>query len=191
MVEKKQKQSMRYSDKELETIKLTFSENDELLIAIRKAFLQMPLSDIEQTILANLKKDELALAVIRKTFLPTLDGNAPFNQVIDLWMTIELKNKDVEDAYNEVVAREKLISYIDQQLSILEGGVPSVDDIQFSDCVKIGAKTKANETYTNFIMRNTLIQHTEQQLSMLSILSGLRTESVEDTKNRLKKDSAK
>jgi hypothetical protein len=192
MVEtKKQKQSMRYSDKELELIKLSFAENDELLIAIRKVFLQLPTTALEQAILINLKTNEDLLKIIRKTFLPTIDGDAPFNQVIDLWMTIELKNKDPKEAYTEIMAREKLISYLEQQLKVLEGGVPSINDVQLSDLTKVLAKTKADEMLTNFVMRNTLIQHTEQQLHMFSILSGLKSETVEQTKERLKKDSMK
>jgi hypothetical protein len=192
MVEnKKEKRSMRYDDKELELIKRAFAENDELLIAIRKHFLQLPMTAIEQSLLVNLKSDEATLKVIRKTFLPTLDGDAPFNQVIDLWMTIELKGKDPKEAYNEIVARELLIDYLEQQLKVLEGGVPSVNDLQLADLTKVYAKTQAEAMFAKFVMRNTLISHTEQQLFMFSILAGQKTETIEQTKERLKKDSAR
>jgi hypothetical protein len=187
---KKEKRSMRYSDVELATIKTFFAENDELLIAIRKSFLQLPLTAVEQALLITLKNSEDILKVLRKTFLPTIDGDAPFNQVVDLWMTIDLKDKDPKEALTMITAREKLITYLEQQLKVLEGGVPSVNDIQLSDCVKV-LKSKAEDTYTNFIMRNTLISHVEQQLSMLSVLSGQKTETVEQTKERLAKNSMK
>lgn len=182
---------MRYSDQELELIKTTFSENDELLIALRKHFLQMDMDAVEQALIIGFKNNEQGLKIISKTFLPELDGNAPFSQVIDLWMTVELKGKDPKDAYNDLIAREKLITYLAQRLKVLSGGVPSVDNIQFSELTKIGGKTKAEETYSNFVMRNTLIYHIEQQLSMLSILAGQKNESVEQTKERLRKDSVK
>jgi hypothetical protein len=188
---KKEKRSMRYDDKELEVIKKTFAENDELLIAIRKHFLQLPVGILEQDLLVKLKSDEEALKVIRKSFLPTIDGDAPFNQVIDLWMTIELKGKDPKEAYNEIVAREMLIDYLEQQLKVLEGGVPSVNDIVLKDLTRVAVKTQADLMYCKFVMRNTLIQHTEQQLYMFSILAGQKNETVEQTKERLKKDSAK
>jgi hypothetical protein len=192
MVEtKKEKRSMRYEDKELELIKRAFAENDELLIAIRKHFLQLPMTTIERDLLINLKNDEATLKVIRKSFLPTLDGDAPFNQVIDLWMTIELKGKDPKEAYNEIVARELLIDYLEQQLKVLEGGVPSVNDLQLSDLTKVYAKTQAEAMFAKFVMRNTLISHTEQQLFMFSILAGQKNETIEQTKERLKKDSAR
>jgi len=44
----KQKQTMRYSDEELALIKSVFSENDELLLTIRKVMLQAPLSSREE-----------------------------------------------------------------------------------------------------------------------------------------------
>jgi hypothetical protein len=43
----------------------------------------------------------------------------------------------------------------------------------------------------NLKARNSLIQHVEMQLQMLSILAGQKDESVEQTKARLKKDSSK
>lgn len=190
MVEKKQKQSMRYSDRELETIKSTFAENDELLIAIRKHFLQLPMDALEQALLVTLKNDKLALGVLRKTFLPTIDGNAPFNQVIDLWMTVELKNKEPELAYFDLKSRELLINFLEQQLNLLEG-VSTSEEIKVSEFTKIGSKMKAPEVYINFITRNTLVYHIEQQLSVFSILAGQKNETIEQTKERLRKDSSK
>jgi hypothetical protein len=43
----------------------------------------------------------------------------------------------------------------------------------------------------NLKARNSLIQHVEMQLQMLSILAGQKDETVEQTKARLKKDSSK
>jgi hypothetical protein len=43
----------------------------------------------------------------------------------------------------------------------------------------------------NLKARNTVIQHIEMQLQMLSVLAGRKDESVEVTKERLKKNSSK
>ena len=76
---------MRFSDEELTLIKSIFAENDEVLLALRKHFLQMPLDVIDQSILEKIKSDTRVLSVVRKTFLPALEPNAPIYQIVDLW----------------------------------------------------------------------------------------------------------
>lgn len=106
-------QEMRISDVELELIKNTYSENDDLL------------------------------KLLRKIFLPELDVNAPIGQNLDLWMTMKIEDLSPEDAL------------------------------------------------INLKARNTLIQHVEMCLGQLKILAGQKKETVEETKERLKKNSAK
>jgi len=47
------------------------------------------------------------------------------------------------------------------------------------------------EALINLKARNTMIQHTEMCLGQLKVLSGMKEETVEKTKERLAKDSAK
>ena len=49
----------------------------------------------------------------------------------------------------------------------------------------------AQDALINIKARNTLISHVEQCLMQLSILAGQKTESVEETKNRLAANSTK
>lgn len=107
------KQEMRISDTELEIIKNTFSERDELL------------------------------KVLRKIFLPEIMPEAPIGQNIDLWMTMKIEELNPEEAL------------------------------------------------INLKARNSLIQHVESCLLQLKMLAGQKTETVEETKDRLKKDSSK
>ena len=112
------KQTMRYTNEELRLIKNTFSENDDLLKRIRKVMLQMPLDAVDLSALELIKKKEV-LAVLRKTFLPTLDADAPINQQLDLWMTVQIIDKTPDEASPHIQARKKLIDYLDQQLCVL------------------------------------------------------------------------
>lgn len=189
MVENKKRQSIRFSDTEMKIIKDVFAGNIELLQAIRKVFLQLPLSAVDQAMLITVKNADI-LKVIRKAYLPEIEGDAPFHQVIDLWMTVEIKGKDPKDAYLEMVAREKLITYLDQQLQVL-GGASFEDGIKFAELTKILPKTKADEMYVNMVVRNTVIQHNEMQIAMFDVLAGRKDETTEETKERLAKDSSK
>ncbi len=104
---------MRINDAELDMLKRHFADNDELL------------------------------RIMRKIFLPEIDPNAPVGQVIDLWMTVDIKDKTPDEAYAHLVAR------------------------------------------------NLLISHLDQQLNQIKVLAGQKAESVEETKERLLKNSSK
>lgn len=185
----KKRQTMRFTDAELSLIKNTFAENDELLMAIRKVFLQMPLDVIEKDLLSVFKSSEL-VAVIRKAWLPTLDPNAPFHQIIDLMMTVDIKEKTPEEAYPHILARELVIDYLEQQFRVLETLDADNILIEFAKLSSIGNKTQ-EQVYVCFTARNTIIGHTEMQLDQIRILAGLKEESVEDTQKRLQQNSNK
>jgi hypothetical protein len=184
---KKKKQTMRYSDEELRIIKSAFAENDDLLRIIRKVFLQIPLDAVEMSVLVSLQKE--VLGILRKTILPTIEPNAPLHQVIDLWMTIDLKDKSPSEAKILFESRKKLIDYLDQQLEILEGKRKRTT-IKFAGLEDITEKT-TDEMFIDMMVRNTIITHMEMQLDMLSRLAGLKEETPDQTMERLKKDSTK
>jgi len=182
------KQTMRYSDGELEIIKSTFAEQDELLIALRKSLLQMPMNAVDLS-LVELAKKPAILALLRKVLLPTLDPDAPFHQLVDLWMTLQIGDKIPAEMRPIMVARQTVISYLDQELSFLEGQKVS-NRIIFADLIPNKDKTDW-EAYSDLLARNTIIAHLEMQLNGLKMLGGQKDETVDQTKERLKKDSAK
>lgn len=81
---------MRFTESELELIRSAFKDNEELL------------------------------KVMRKVFLPEIDPKAPLGQTIDLWMTIDVKGQDPLLAYQNLLARNMLITHVDQQLIQLQ-----------------------------------------------------------------------
>jgi len=77
----------------------------------------MRITDRERAVLANLFKgnDEL-LRLMRKMFLPEIDPTAPIGQIIDLWMTVDVKDQTPEEALINIKARNQLIAHVDQVL---------------------------------------------------------------------------
>ena len=187
-VEQTKKQTMRFSDDEVSLIKSTFKDNQELSIAIRKVFLQKPLTAPELGMIMNLKDKKELLKVIRKTFLPTIDADAPFNQVVDLWMTLELKDKTPEIALPHIWARAMLIEYLEQQLKVLEG--EREEKVKFEDFVNI-KETDISLMYARLITRNTIIQHTEMQLQQFEVLANLEDKTEDQIKAENLKNSSK
>jgi hypothetical protein len=192
MAKDKKRAPMRYSDEELTLIKATFAENDDLIRAVRKVFLQMPLDVIDKAELsAAFKGNKGAQKILRKTYLPTLDANAPINQIIDLWMTVEVKDKSVSEVWAQLQARTKLIQYLDEQLQRIESGAyEKITGLKFADFLPTPKKTP-NEAMEELIARNTAVSHNEWQLNQLSVLAGQKDESVDQTQERLQRDSSK
>lgn len=188
-----EKQKMRFSDAELSLIKNTFAENDALLESIRKVFLQMEITKSDTEILKVFKGKNELISLMSKLFNPKLDPKAPRHQLIDLWMSIDMKDKDVRDLMPVFEARQLLIDLLEQQLKSLEGiasGLKVKEKIQLSKLTNIKDKS-ASEVYTNIVARNTLITHIEAQLTQLDVLAGQRAETVEQTLQKLAKNSSK
>ena len=187
MVEKK-KQTMRYSDDELSLMKATFADSEPLLMAIRKVMHQGGLSKTETGLIKDLRKE--VLAVIRKSFKPELDLDAPISQVGDLWywLPVQLQEKTPELMHPFLLAREKIVDYIEQQLTVMEGG--KAGKIKLEDFIKNPSKQTKDELYANVLTRNTIIGHTESVLQQFVSLAGLATETVEEVKKRVKSNSS-
>ena len=86
----KKKQTMAYTDEELSLIKATFKGNEKLL------------------------------KLMRKVFLPEYDPYAPLGQVMDLWVSLPLKEMNPQDAMVNILARNELIIHVEKQLIVLD-----------------------------------------------------------------------
>ena len=186
------KQTMRYSQDELTLIKGVFAENDDLLKSIRKVFYQMQLSAVDLSMLSlAFKGKENIHKIMRKLFLPTLDADVPFQQNIDLWMLMKLKELPVEEASVHIDSIKTWIEYMDGQLKNIESGkYNKKTKISFKKLSDIKDKP-AYEKYADMLARNTIVNHVEQCLAQLLLLAGLKEETPDQTIARLQKDSNK
>lgn len=178
---------MRFNKKELELIKLTFKDNLPLLFALRKTFLQMELSEAEDIQIKNHIKDDV-VQLIKKIFLPTLDGNAPINQVVDLWMTLQIADKNPDEAVLFMDARGKVIKYLANVIDII-GGKDNCYTIDFNSL--LDEEANSEERFINIIARNAIIFHVEEQLRQINILANQTEETPEEEAKRTKTDSTK
>jgi len=188
MVEKKpRKQILRFTDKELKLMKNVFADKDEMLIAIRKVMLQIEPTEKEDILIKEVIKGEVP-ALLRKVFLPTIDGDAPLHQVVDLMMTIKLDDKTPEEAHPHIMARKQMIDYIDQQLCKIEEKKRNAEII-FEELS--GKFDTVEDEYISLIARNTIVQHVEQMLAQIMVLAGTKEETEEEMHKRLEQDSSK
>ena len=189
MVEKKQK--MRFTDAELSLMKNTFAENDVLLQAVRKVFLQMDLTEGEEKLIKGTFNGKKELnALVSKTFNPTLDAEAPRHQLMDLWLSVDIKEKKVDDLAPIFKGRKLLIDLLEQQLDVLSDYDAGTDGlVKLDDLVEYTEDTE--QMLVNLIARNTLITHIETMLTQVEMLAGQKDETPEQTLERLEKNSNK
>jgi len=187
MVEKQpQKRPLRFSEEELSLLQSTFSDRQDLFVVIRKKFLQIELNEQDEKLL-EIVTDEAVADVLKKVFFPEITGNEPVNEIIDLRMSIALKELDIEKGYIESSAREVLANYTEEFIWDLYEGVKKT--IMFEDFKFV--EGDESKTYENLYTRNTLLAHIEGRLHQIQILAGEKNETPEEKKERLQQDSTK
>ncbi len=188
------KQTMRFSSEEVDLMRSNLHENDTLLKIVRKRLLQMPLSESEESLLTKLipKGSDLS-RLIKKTVHPELDGDAPFFQMIDLYLNTDVKDKPEELAIINILARETMTKYFDEVFAKFYDFDGSFDITfkGFTENAKERASGDTTDLCADFLARNTILNHVDFQLSQLLILAGSKKESAEEKETRLKKNSTK
>ncbi len=189
MAETKKKE-MRFTDAELSLVKSTFFNNEGLLKALRKHFMQIDITVQERSILSSTFTGQKAIFdVVSKTFLPQIDGDSPLFQNTDLWMTLKLDDKSPQESKAHLIARNLVIEFLTQQLDLLSGKEVRGDTLELSDWTP--KLTDVDRDYAYLTARNTILYHIDMMITQLTVLAGQNNETVEETKARLLKDSSK
>lgn len=78
-----------------------------------------------QLIKATFSSESL-LRLLRKVFLPPFDYDAPLGQAVDVWLTLNLEQMTPYDRELAILARTKLITYVERRLLDLQilAGMP-------------------------------------------------------------------
>lgn len=188
-IPQKKEAARRITDAELSLLKNTFAERQDIFILMRKVFFQVKLSASEQKLLKPVFSSQPVLDIVRKIFLPEIWFEAPIGQQVDLWMTIEIKDKSIDELAAHIEARKGIIEFLVAGLYRLQNfSNENLNDSIVNFFVK-GKDDK--EVFVNLLTRNSFINHVEQQLNQINFLSGMKTETVEETKTRLAMNSNK
>ena len=182
----KDEKRMRVSDEELELLKSTFADDYDFLLTIRNLFFGLDVTKEQSDRIANtFSGNDNLLQLMRKMFLPEVSGEVPLGQTIDLWLSVEIKDKDEEEVKSVLESRARLIVNLEKTLQLLSQ--PSLESVNiniYPDNIKDYSKV-------DVLVRNSFITHIEQVLMQINVLSGMKEETVEQMKERLKKNSSK
>lgn len=177
----KNKQEMRLSDAEQELLKATFAEADDLLLTVRNVFFGLPLTDEEKKQIRAIFSSAPLMRLMRKQFLPEFQPDIPLGQNIDLWQLADLKGKDEFQITQELRATANKIDFIEKGLARLND--PELENISLSPPV--------DSDHLWLAGRILYVNHVDRQLQTIKILAGMKTETIEQTRERLLKDSSK
>lgn len=169
-----------FNDQDLETIKSLFADNDATVRAIRNHYLLFPKSSEDAAILNMLtpkQKDFLS-----RLFLPIASSDNPIGRISDAWGTI---NTELGlGAVPFIKARHRTLKYLKERNDSLFGNGEStltLDVVEADDM----------ESFVMVETRRVVFHLIDQQLRTCVALAGKKEESVEETKERLLKDSSK
>lgn len=183
-----------YSSTELELIKNTFADNDELLYAVRNVLLQFPLSDAQKTLIKN-QVTPAVFAVLKKRILPDIGPEFPLGQIPSLLTTLtdDLKNKSDEDMAVVLESKSLQKAYLEQQFDVLS----DIDNAKEPEITikKLEASLESDLTLTGkraqlsaFLF---ILGYIDPMLRFIKSIAGEKSETPEEQKARLKRDSSK
>jgi len=178
-------QKMRVSDVEIALLNGLFADNEALLIAIRNLFLGISTDEENKFVEDAFAGKKEALALMRKMFLPELAPEIPIGQTIDLWRTVDIKDKDDHEFLGQMIATNTLIEHLETSLKLLvDTGIKGVD-------LTINPKKIDKYTKPEILARNNFISHIEGVLMQMKVLAGMKNETPEQIKERIAKNSTK
>jgi len=183
--------TLRYTESELSVIKNTFADNDGLLKALQKFFLQIPLNVVDLSLLQTSIKSKELLKTIKKVVFPELTDDVPFLQIWDYTLGIDFKGKMQEQIVADIKSNKLFIDYFKQQLKALENGEWAIQQkIKLSELGDITDKLDT-DLYIDTLARNNIIGTVSGRMSQLYVLAGRKTETPEEQEKRLTQDSTK
>lgn len=184
-------QTLPYNDQEIALIKNVFSENEDLLFAIRKVFLQVELDEAEIKLIRDLSPE--AKAFISKKFYPEVNPDVPLGFISHMisGLFVDIRGITVKDARQFIEAKKIQMDYIKQQLQIIE----DIDALSGQTISLEGLKSLDNkndeQAYIDVIAWNNLIGYIDQNLIQIKGMAEVKNETPEEMAKRLRKDSTK
>ncbi len=182
-----------YTDKEYDLMAQLFADNVKLLMTLRKHFLQGEMTESEQSLIKGFAKNPQAMELLRKTLIPDINPEAPVGQLVDLWVSIDTKNKLCEDAYLEMKAKLIFVKYLEQQFTLLEGKPVHIADLIRLEQFIFNNDKDPEFAFIDLQARNTLLVHIDGLFHFL-MRTAIQTATKltpEEMSKKLEQDSNK
>lgn len=181
------KQDLMYSNKDIDLIKAVFSDNDALLISIRKLFFGYEITGEEKkNIITNFTNPE-AIEVLRRKVYSTDNVNTPVGQLSDFWLGVESQifGASRDTVYQALLSKEFVLDMFEKGFNLLK----NPDGEKVNTDVKVSIET--DPLGVKIIARNLYLKAIETALHTIKVIAGTKTETTAEAIKRLQSDSAK
>lgn len=176
------------SEQEISVIKAAFSNNEELLKAMRALFLDIDVSETDKSLVSSAfaGNDALRTAVSRR-LMPTLDKTMPIGQVQDIWLGSEqmIYGQSLDTIKQTLKYKSLVKKYTEKSIALLS----NVEAERVS--MKLDNLDSQDEYASELLARNQFIRHIESQLLYLSVIAKTDEKSDEQKKKDRLLDSTK
>ena len=171
------KQTGRWSQQELETIKSVFKGNSDLIMEIRNLFFGFR-SEVSRPL-----PDE-ALKIIKKLMIPDLDPEIPFGAQNDLYHAVQIETLP-EIMMNQIKASDVVKDYLTTRFNVLT-------KLNSSDLKLTDLRDSKEERIPSMMAYKVLVNSfIDSSFSALIILADSKEATLEEIQERMKKDSSK
>lgn len=175
-----------FSNKEIDLIKTTFAENEELLKNLRKLWFGADLSkEVKEDIKNTFSNKDLLEAVRHKVYgLNNFD--TPIGQLSDFWVGVEKQIFGASRDTIEQAVQSKILvlGMFEKAFKLLENPDGERVVVDFKPSMVDGLQIA-------LIARNLYMQAIETSLITILTIAGKKEETLEETLKRLQKDSNK
>jgi hypothetical protein len=187
MAEETKEQKLMYSGKEISIIKAHFSENEELLIAIRKLFFGIDITGQEKESIKSTFSNPETVEVFRKKVYGLNNYDTPVGQLSDFWLGAETQvfGASRDTIYQAVESKKLVLDMFTKAFNLLAN--PDGEKVEIATFMSLSA----DPLQVGLIARNLYMKAIETSLLTLKSIAGQKTETLEQTVKRLQKDSAK
>lgn len=181
-----EKKRLIYADNEIELIKEIFADNEFLLVAVRKLFFGVDISESEKKLIkTTFAKDEVVKLLQRKVF--SLNNyETPVGQLSDFWLGVESQifGASKETIKQAVESKKKVYAMFVKAFDLLKNPDGEKVDISIENM-------EIDELGINLLARNLYMMGIENGLNAMNIIAGKKEETLEQTLQRIRVDSAK
>lgn len=170
---------------EIVLIQSVFKDNEELLKTIRSLFFGLELTKAEKDSVKSAFSGNKLFEIFSTRFSPRLSKDVPIGQTVDLWAGVDIRNLTKDGIYQAVMARDNLIKMTDKALALLKDPDGEPVDLSFNPLNDITG------LQVSLVARNSFLSHVETQLGLIKLIANQPSETIEETKKRIAKNSNK
>lgn len=174
--------------KEIETLKKAFADNEGFLVSIRALLLGFPVKKSEADVIESVFKDKDVREAFRNKLYLKLSPTTPIGQGGDYWYgtDTEIVGKDPETIGQIINSKHRVLEMLEQAMALLENPFSKENKISLDF-----KSTKEDPFQIEFLARNKYINTVQTALSIVKVVSGMKSETPEQTKKRLLDENQK